>query len=105
MSPKILRPDGSEVWGTFKADYDELQDRGLVAYVHSIDDARKSSRCGDNPLMLKAVAVQGKNSTDPVISDDDGKLLLDENKIGCFLDKLNVIFVMGSPPAADSQSK
>lgn len=105
MSPKILKPDGTEVWGTVKANYDELQDRGVAGYVCSLEDAKKSSRCGANPLILTAVAVQGKNSSDPVISDDDAKLLLDEDKISHFLDKYNVIFLKGSPPASDSQSK
>ena len=33
MSPKILRPDGSEVWGTLKVDPDILSDYGIAAYV------------------------------------------------------------------------
>ncbi len=36
MSPKILRTDGSEAWGTVRVDYDFLADHGIVAYARTM---------------------------------------------------------------------
>lgn len=94
MSPKIRRADGSEVWGTVKVDLDYVEEHGIVGYSRSVDEARKSDRCGSNPLIIKATArAGGAFKSDPVISDADAELLLAESKIGKFLEKFNVIFV------------
>jgi len=106
MSPKVRRPDGSEVWGTVKVDYDTVLEKGIVAYATSLDDAKKNSRCGSNPLIVPAVAIQGgKSDSDPVVSPEDAKLLLAENEKGHFLDNLNVIFVKCPKPASDDKAK
>lgn len=97
MSPKVRRMDGTEVWGKVKIDYDYVEEHGIASYVESLDEARKNWRCGSNPVVVKAVAVYGGNKdSDPVVADDDAKLLLAENEKSHFLDKLNVIFVKGS---------
>jgi hypothetical protein len=93
MSPKIKQADGTEVWGTVKVDMDFLEDHGIVAYAKSIEDARKSDRCGSNPLIIKALNVDGKADSDPVIAPEDAKLLIEENARGKFLDKFDVIFI------------
>lgn len=94
MSPKIRRVDGSEVWGTVKVDIDFVEDHGIVAYAGSLEEAKKNGRCGDNPMIIKAFARAGGNfRSDPVISNPDASLLLDEDKKGGFLSKFNVIFV------------
>jgi len=104
MSPKIRRADQSEVWGTLKnltdKDYDVIQDRGLVGYVATVEDALKNSRCGGNPMIVKAVGVgSDKSRADPVVADEDAKLLIDENGLGRFLEGFNVIFINGEKPA------
>ncbi len=100
MSPKVRQPDGAEVWGKVKVDYDYIQEHGIVSYVESLEDARKNWRCGSNPMVIKAVAVySGSKDSDPVVTVDDAKLLLAENEKGHFLDKLNVIFVKGGKSA------
>ena len=94
MSPKIRRLDGSEVWGTVKVDYDFVQDHGIVAYATSLKEAKANSRCGNNPLLIHAIGrAGGRFYSDPVISDADAGLLLDENAKGGFLDRFCVIFV------------
>ena len=98
MSPKIKQADGTEVWGTVKIDMDFLEEHGLVAYTKSMEDAKKSSRCGSNPMVIKAISVSGSLSSDPVIASEDAKLLLEENDKGKFLDKFDVIFVQCSQP-------
>ncbi len=94
MSPKIRRADGSEVWGTVKADYDFIQEEGIVVYATSLEAAKKSHRCGSNPLIITAIGrAGGKFHSDAVISDEDAELLTSENAKSKFLDKCNVIFV------------
>lgn len=99
MSPKLRRPDGTEIWGTVKYDCDYLQECGIVAYACSLEEAKKSPRCGPNPVIVCAVAVQGgKSGTDPVVSAEDARLLISENDKGRFFDRCNVIFVKSSEP-------
>lgn len=94
MSPKVRRANGTEVWGTVKVDIDFVEDHGIVGYALTMDDAKKCDRCGGNPMIIKAVALAGGAfKSDPVISDADADLLLNENKKGGFLDKFDVIFV------------
>ena len=94
MSPKIRRANGSEVWGTVKVDPDFVEEHGIVGYARTLDEAKKSDRCGSNPMIIKAIArAGGAFNSDPVISDPDAVLLLAENKLGKFLDKFKVIFI------------
>jgi hypothetical protein len=94
MSPKIRKQDGSEVWGTVKADWDFVEDHGIVAYTTSLADARKNKRAGSNPLIINAVGRSGgRFYSDPVITDADADLIMAENAKSGFLDKFNVIFI------------
>ncbi|MHB9038431.1 MAG: hypothetical protein ACYC64_17405 [Armatimonadota bacterium] len=94
MSPKIRRDDGSEVWGTVNVDHDYVQDHGIVVYATSPGDARKNPRCGSNPLIIRAVGRSGgKYYSDPVVSDSDAQLILEENTKSGYLDKFNVIII------------
>lgn len=94
MAPKIRRQDGSEVWGTVKADYDLVLDRGIVAYTTSLADAKKHPRAGDNPLIICAVGRGGgRFYSDPIISDANASTLMAENAKSGFLNKFNVVFV------------
>ena len=95
MSPKILRTDGSEVWGTCKVSYDFVADHGIVAYTRTIGESYANIRAGANPLVLRAVA-RGQSSfdCDVVLSDDDADYLLSENHRSHFLDDMRVIFLV-----------
>lgn len=95
ISPKIRTTDGSEVWGTLPVTPDFAIETGIVSYVNSMEMARKSSRCGDNPLILKAIGrAGGKAMCDPVISDEDAKLAKSENAKTKFMDQCKVIFIV-----------
>jgi len=94
MSPKIRREDGSEVWGTVKADYDMVLEKGIVAYTTSLAEARKHPRAGSNPLIIPAVGRGGgRFYSDPIISPSNADLLMAENGKSGFLNKFNVVFV------------
>lgn len=94
MSPKIRRTDGNEVWGTVKVDLDYVEERGIVGYARTLEEARKCDRSGSNPMIIKAIGRAGGNfRSDPVLTDADADLLMAENKHGKFLEKFNVIFI------------
>ncbi|MGC8863951.1 MAG: hypothetical protein ACP5R5_14440 [Armatimonadota bacterium] len=97
MSPKIRSQNGDEVWGTFKMDPDEIQDHGPVAYARSVADAKKCSRAGSNPLILKAIGrAGGTRMCDVVLSDEDVARLkaCDRASSPSFLAEKRVIFVV-----------
>jgi hypothetical protein len=93
-SPKILREDGSEVWGTVKADPDQVAD-GIVVYARTIGDARSNARAGSNPLVIRACARGASvHQCDLVLSSADAENLLSENWKAGFLFDFAVIFVV-----------
>lgn len=95
MSPKILRSDGSEVWGTVKVSYDFIADYGIVAYARTLGEAYANPRAGSNPLVLRAVR-RGASAfkCDVVLSDEDADYLLAENARAGFLKAFRVIFLV-----------
>ncbi len=95
MSPKILRGDGSEVWGTVKVDYDFVADHGIVAYARTMGEAYSNPRAGSNPLVLRAMR-RGASAykCDVVLSNDDADYLMSENARAGFLKDFRVIFLV-----------
>lgn len=105
MCAKVYRKCGTEVWGTLKdltdEQYDLLQDRGMVSYVVTVDEAKRNQRAGAKPLIVKAVDTQGsKLRCDVVVSDEDGDLILAADRDGKFLNRFSVILVRNETPPA-----
>lgn len=99
MSPKILRVDGSEVWGTVKVSYDFIADHGIVAYARTLGEAYANARAGDNPLVIRALE-RGSSAykCDVVLSNDDAEYLLSENQRSQFLKDFRVVFLVDGSP-------
>ncbi|MCL6475312.1 MAG: hypothetical protein K6U75_09705 [Firmicutes bacterium] len=95
MSPKIRRQDGSEVWGTVSVSTDFAIEQGIVAYAKTLEEAKANRRAGRHPLILRAVGyAKTPGRTDPVLSDNDVRLLLTANENSGFLNECRVIFVV-----------
>ena len=95
MSPKILRRDGGEVWGTVTVDPDFVIEHGIVVYAHTPGEARNLPRAGSNPLVIRACGTANTAiPSDAVISDTDAARLMQCNRRDGFLNKFNVIFVV-----------
>ena len=95
MSPKIRRPDGAEIWGTKDVDSDYVLEEGIVVYCKTEEAAKKNKRCGDCPLILKAVKSQVKmQGYDLCVEAADGLTLLEADKRGHFLNVNKVIFLV-----------
>ncbi|MCC6730207.1 MAG: hypothetical protein IT208_12790 [Chthonomonadales bacterium] len=95
MSPKIRRPDGSEVWGTLDVNLSWLIENGIVVYARSIERARHNARTGQVPLVVRAIGrAGGAYRSDVVVSDADADRILAANRAGGFLDAFRVVFVV-----------
>lgn len=95
MSPRIIRRDGSEVWGTVKVESDFLCDYGIACYVRSRSDAYSSKRAGPKPLVIRAIR-RGPipPGSDVVISDSDAESLIAEDRRSGFLAEFRVIIIV-----------
>ena len=91
MSPVIKNADGQAIYGHKNLDYDKIIERGMVSYVNS-DNSEAKSRAGNNPLLIKAVALEGNNAN-PVVSVSDADNILQANQYGKFLDNCAVVFI------------
>lgn len=95
MCPKIVREDGSEVWGTVNVAPRYVIDHGIAIYANSIAAARRLARAGTRPLILRARdGGRTASQSDVVLSyGDANRLLLLNNRYG-FLNNFHVIIVL-----------
>lgn len=98
MSPKIRRPDGSEVWGTMQVNPEFVNEYGIAAYLSDrhmnlLKSPEITKRIGDNPMVIRAIGVAGSGKTDPVISEADADCLLEANRQYRFLDRFGVLLL------------
>ena len=87
MSPVIKNDQNQPIYGYKNLDYDKVVSNGMAGYTRDIHNA---ARAGSNPLIVKAVRIDGAN---PVLSLDDADRVLVENNASGFLDATNVVFV------------
>lgn len=90
MSPVIMNQDGEKIYGHRNLDPDYVISNGMASYTTDLNSGCK--RAGNNPLVVKAVALQSHNSY-PVLSVADANRVLIENKATGFLEKTNVVFI------------
>jgi hypothetical protein len=97
MSPVILDTNQRPIYG---ASFGDAQDdlafqrkvnEGVVDYSEDIDSY---ARAGIYPIIIKATAVSGSCSGNPVISATEADYLLTENRRSHFLENNAVVFIM-----------
>ena len=89
MSPVIKNENKEIIYGDKNLDYDKIIEMGMAAYSDGVENLE---RAGENPIVVKAVALDNFNSN-PVLSVADSNRVLLENKSTNFLDKMNVVFL------------
>ena len=89
MSPVIKNENKETIYGDKNLDYDKIIEMGMAAYSDGVDNLE---RAGQNPLVVKAVALDNFKSN-PVLSVADSNRVLLENKSTHFLDNMNVVFL------------
>ena len=89
MSPVVKNSNGTKIYGHKNLDIDKIIEMGMADYVDNIDSVQ---RAGDNPLVVKATAVENFNSN-PVLEIPDSNRVLIENHATKFLADLKVVFL------------
>jgi len=89
MSPVIKDTNGNKLYGHKNLDYDMVISKGMASYAH---DMSQATRAGSNPLVISAVRTEDHNAN-PVISVEDGNLMLLENESTGFLSNTAVVFL------------
>ena len=91
MSPVIENSNGTKIYGHKNLDIDKVISMGMADYI---DDTEHVDRAGENPLVVKAVALKNFNSN-PVLAIPDSNRVLIENHATKFLKDLKVVFLFG----------
>ena len=94
MLPKVLSGNGSVLYGTGKIDKDYIVRYGLMGYQKTVADAKNKDRVGDNPLIIQAIKVKGKNKTDFIVSEKDAQRIKIAAAKTNFLKECRVIAVL-----------
>ena len=93
MSPVIKNNNNQPIYGYRNLDIDRVIDMGMASYAESANDATSRSRAGENPLVVKAVKVDGIIKGNPVVSVADSDKILIANQTDMFLENCAVVFV------------
>lgn len=93
MSPVVKNNNNQPIYGYKNLDIDRVIDMGMASYATSANDATSRARAGNNPLVVKAVKVDGIIKGNPVVSVADADKILIANQSDQFLDNCAVVFV------------
>jgi len=93
IAPKIVGPEGKEVWGTVKCSASWAVCYGIAAWAHALKQAKTSVRAGTNPLVIPAQQVLGPYSSTFRISVEDIARVRKADAVSHFLKNCNVVFV------------
>jgi hypothetical protein len=96
MSPVVIDEKGQEIYpGSAAATMDmkDVLSGNIVSYANSLEKASTSKIAGRKPLIVKASAVKGILSSDPILGRFDSIRLALANNQAKFLNKRKVILV------------
>ena len=89
--PRVVDEKGDEIYGPAVVSDDAVGARGMVAYVASLEEAKKSERAGDRPLVVKALRAEDGQF---VITNADASPLKSEANDLSFLAEGRVLVVL-----------
>ncbi|MEE8555720.1 MAG: hypothetical protein V3T00_07655, partial [bacterium] len=94
MSPKVLDPEGREIYGSAYVSREHAVAQGIVGYAKDVDAARQNDRVQGNPLVIKALESKGANKSDLVISESDADALREIAQTQNFMRQTRVMIVL-----------
>jgi hypothetical protein len=94
MSPKVIDPEGREVYGSAYVSREFAVQQGIVGYAKNVDAARQNDRVKGNPLVIKGLEAKGQNKADIVISAEDANALRDIAQNQNFMRQTRVLIVL-----------
>ncbi|MFO7675453.1 MAG: hypothetical protein R6X12_03950 [bacterium] len=71
LFPRVVTEEGVEVFGPAFAEEDAVVAEGLAGYYRNRNGALQAARVGSNPLVVRAVGVEGRNRCEAVVSARD----------------------------------
>lgn len=96
MRPAIIDQDsGGQLYvGSHSLQPSVVLEKGLVTYARSLNQARRTSRAGYNPLIIRGLRGSGLFKTDVTISEKDVRMILGVEENTQVLSMSKVIFVI-----------
>ncbi len=94
LAPRILDENGNVVYGTQNVSREYALQIGVVGYEKDLNRARQNERVANNPLIVKAVRVEGPNRTDVVIRNADAERIRQMAQRLKFLEECRVMMVL-----------
>jgi len=94
LAPRILDENGNVVYGTQNVSREYALQIGVVGYEKDVNRARRNERVANNPLIVKAVRVEGPNRTDVVIRNADADRIRQLAQRLKFLEECRVMMVL-----------
>jgi hypothetical protein len=89
LLPRVLDETGKPLYTVDSLSAEARKTTGVAAYVQSLDEARKSLKAGDKPLVIKAAKANG---TDVLLSQDEAKKLVSMNPPFLAQGKVIIVF-------------
>ncbi len=97
VTPQILSEDGQLIYGAKSVNRSYIVNQGLLEYIPDMAAAEVSRRVADNPIMIKALAVESEAGSDVIVSNQDAERIKRAAKKHDFLYKCRVIIVLDQP--------
>jgi len=94
MSPKVIDPEGREVYGSAYVTREFAVQQGIAGYAKNVDAARTNDRVKGNPLVIKGLEAKGQNKADVMISAEDANALRELAQNQNFMRQTRVMIVL-----------
>lgn len=94
IAPRVFDEQGKSVYGPEFVSKATMDKSGVVDYVKSLDDAKKSARVSDKPLIVRAIGTGANGKSDIVLSNADADKLRDPESNGAYLAAGHVVVVI-----------
>lgn len=94
MYPRVVDETGRNIYNVTFANESVVIEHGTVHYRNTISKAKELPDIGSNPLIIKAVGVEGTLSADLVITAEDGDKVFQFNEESGCLKKAAVVFII-----------
>jgi hypothetical protein len=89
LMPRVLDDAGKPVYSVDSLSPEARKSTGVAAYVQSLEEAKKSMKAGDKPLVVKAAKASG---SDVLLPADEAKKLASSNPPFLAQGKVVIIF-------------
>lgn len=92
LAPKLLAPDGRELYGPNMVSMAYVRQYGVVGYKSSLDKAKSDKRTGNNPIIVHAGSI-ADNPSSLVLAAEDANKIAQLNKMAGPLCRGRVIII------------